>query len=193
MGSGAPRQRGGDAAADCVRPAAVASPTMRIFVTGASGFIGQVLCERLLAGGNQVSALTRRPGSEPRGTRPVAGDLADGVRLGKALAAERPDCVIHLAAEIASQRDARKVHAVNVDGTARLIEACLGSAGADASAGPAPTRAPARGWYSPRPSSPEMPTASCSQRTRRCRSRRPTGAPSRRASVWCSTADCLPS
>jgi nucleoside-diphosphate-sugar epimerase len=109
---------------------------MRIFVTGASGFIGQVLCERLLAGGNQVSALTRRPGSEPRGTRPVAGDLADGVRLGKALAAERPDCVIHLAAEIASQRDARKVHAVNVDGTARLIEACLGSAGADASAGP---------------------------------------------------------
>jgi nucleoside-diphosphate-sugar epimerase len=109
---------------------------MRIFVTGASGFIGQVLCAQLLAGGHQVSALTRRPGSEPPGTRAVAGDLGDGARLGEALAAERPDCVIHLAAEIASQRDTRKVHAVNVDGTARLIEACLELAGTEASAGP---------------------------------------------------------
>jgi nucleoside-diphosphate-sugar epimerase len=109
---------------------------MRIFVTGASGFIGQALCAQLLKGGHRVSALTRRPGSEPPGTRAVAGDLADGARLGSALAAERPDCVIHLAAEIASQRDASKVHAVNVDGTARLIEACLGLTGADASAGP---------------------------------------------------------
>lgn len=109
---------------------------MRTLVTGASGFVGQVLCAQLLARGHDVSALVRRPGSEPAGTRAVAGDLADGARLDQALAVARPECVIHLAAEIASQRDARKVHAVNIDGTARLIEACRGFAGAEASAGP---------------------------------------------------------
>jgi nucleoside-diphosphate-sugar epimerase len=36
----------------------------------------------------------------------------------------RPDWVIHLAAEIASQRDPRKIAAVNVEGTRRLLAAC---------------------------------------------------------------------
>src|SRR5271169_2599373 len=108
---------------------------MRIFVTGASGFVGSALCAQLLARGHDVSALVRRPGSEPSGTRVVAGDLDDGARLGEALAAERPDCVIHLAAEIASQRNAHKVHSVNVDGTQRLIDACLALAGPDPSSG----------------------------------------------------------
>src|SRR5271155_285572 len=92
---------------------------MRALVTGASGFIGQTLCAKLLEAGHEVSALVRRPGSEPQGTRGVA----------QALAAERPDCVVHLAAEIASQRSERKLRAVNVDGTARLLEACLDLAG----------------------------------------------------------------
>jgi nucleoside-diphosphate-sugar epimerase len=35
-----------------------------------------------------------------------------------------PECVVHLAAEIASQRSAERIQAVNVDGTRRLIEAC---------------------------------------------------------------------
>ena len=60
---------------------------MRIFLTGASGFVGRVLSIRLLAGGHHVSALVRRPGSEPAGTHPVAGDLSDGPRLSEALAA----------------------------------------------------------------------------------------------------------
>ncbi|HZL48973.1 MAG TPA: NAD-dependent epimerase/dehydratase family protein [Solirubrobacteraceae bacterium] len=109
---------------------------MRIFLTGASGFVGRVLSAQLLAGGHHVSALVRRPGSQPAGTHPVAGDLSDGPRLSEALAAARPDCVIHLAAEIASQRDAQKIHAVNVSGTAHLVEACLGLAGASPSAAP---------------------------------------------------------
>jgi nucleoside-diphosphate-sugar epimerase len=37
--------------------------------------------------------------------------------------------VIHLAAEIASQRDARKVREVNVEGTRRLLEACMAAGG----------------------------------------------------------------
>jgi nucleoside-diphosphate-sugar epimerase len=109
---------------------------MRIFLTGASGFIGQTLCPQLRERGHEISALVRRPGSEPAGTDPVAGDLSDGARLAEALVTVRPDCVIHLAAEIASQRDAHKVQAVNVDGTKRLIDACLALAGPSPTAGP---------------------------------------------------------
>jgi nucleoside-diphosphate-sugar epimerase len=109
---------------------------MRVLVTGASGFIGTTLCPQLLARGHEVLALVRRPGSEPTGTRPLAGDLSNAAALTDILARERPDCVIHLAAEIASQRDARKIDEVNVNGTQRLVDACLALAGADPSAGP---------------------------------------------------------
>jgi nucleoside-diphosphate-sugar epimerase len=109
---------------------------MRTLVTGASGFIGGVLCAQLIDRGHEVVALVRRPGSEPAGTRGLLGDLSDGPRLTEALASERPDCVIHLAAEIASQRSERKVRAVNVQGTERLLQACLAVSGADPSSGP---------------------------------------------------------
>jgi nucleoside-diphosphate-sugar epimerase len=109
---------------------------MRVLVTGASGFIGGVLCEKLLHRGHEVGALVRRPGSEPAGTRARAGDLNDGRRLQEALLGERPDCVIHLAAEIASQRNERKLREVNVAGTERLVGACLALAGGDAGAAP---------------------------------------------------------
>jgi nucleoside-diphosphate-sugar epimerase len=104
---------------------------MRTFVTGASGFVGRALCAQLLEQGHEVSALVRRSGSEPRGTRGVLGDLTDGGSLSEALAAERPDCVFHLAAEIASQRSERKVMSVNVEGTAHLLDACLSLTGPD--------------------------------------------------------------
>jgi nucleoside-diphosphate-sugar epimerase len=108
---------------------------MRILVTGASGFIGQALCAQLLAQGHDVAALVRRRGSEPAGTRALAGDLSDHAKLTALLAVERPDCVIHLAAEIASQRSARKVHDVNVLGTKRLLDACIALAGGGGSGG----------------------------------------------------------
>jgi nucleoside-diphosphate-sugar epimerase len=109
---------------------------MRIMVTGASGFIGQTLCEQLKERGHELSALVRRAGSEPQGTRGIVADLSDGPGLKEAVASERPACVVHLAAEIASQRSERKVREVNVDGTAKLLDACRALAGADPSAGP---------------------------------------------------------
>jgi nucleoside-diphosphate-sugar epimerase len=100
---------------------------MRTLITGASGFVGGALCAELIDRGHDVSALVRRAGSAPAGTRAVAGDLLDGESLTEAIAGVRPDCVVHLAAEIASQRSEEKIHQVNVEGTARLLEACRGS------------------------------------------------------------------
>ncbi len=109
---------------------------MRVLVTGASGFIGGILCGELASRGHEVSALIRRPGSEPRGARPVAGELGDGAQLAEALRGARPQCVVHLAAEIASQRSERKVVEVNVGGTERLVGACLALAGGEQQAAP---------------------------------------------------------
>lgn len=100
---------------------------MKLLVTGASGFLGHAACAALLARGHEVAALVRRPGSEPAGAHPVRGDLSDAAELTEALAAQRPEAVLHLAAEIASQRDERRIQDVNVDGTRRLLAACEGA------------------------------------------------------------------
>jgi nucleoside-diphosphate-sugar epimerase len=102
---------------------------MTAFVTGASGFLGHAVCAELRARDHEVVALVRRPGSEPPGTTAVAGDLSDGAALERALSDAAPEFVIHLAAEIATQRDASKIDEVNVNGTRRLLDAC-GAAGA---------------------------------------------------------------
>jgi nucleoside-diphosphate-sugar epimerase len=97
---------------------------MKALVTGASGFVGHAVCAELRSRQHKVAALVRRPGSEPPGTTPIAGDLADGDALARSLEGVHPDCVIHLAAEIATQRDPSKIDQVNVDGTRRLLSAC---------------------------------------------------------------------
>jgi nucleoside-diphosphate-sugar epimerase len=97
---------------------------VRLLVTGASGFLGGVVCAELLERDHQVHALVRRRGSEPPGTGAVAGDLTDDGSLTSAVESAAPECVVHLAAEIASQRDAAKIHEVNVEGTRVLVAAC---------------------------------------------------------------------
>lgn len=97
---------------------------MKAFVTGASGFVGHAVCAELLARGHEVTALVRSPGTEPAGTTGVKGDLSHADPVADAVEAAAPDWVIHLAAEIATQRDLAKIEEVNVDGTSRLIAAC---------------------------------------------------------------------
>jgi nucleoside-diphosphate-sugar epimerase len=98
---------------------------VRVLVTGASGFVGHATCRELIARGHDVRALVRRAGSEPAGTVAVAGDLTDAGALAAAVREAAPEGVLHLAAEIASQRSADRVREVNVEGTRRLLEACV--------------------------------------------------------------------
>ena len=95
---------------------------MRVLVTGASGFIGHAVCDELRQRGHVPVAMVRRRGSEPPDCEVVIGDLGEDVT--DAVAKARPDAVIHLAAEIASQRSEDRLRAVNVDGTRRLLDAC---------------------------------------------------------------------
>jgi nucleoside-diphosphate-sugar epimerase len=97
---------------------------MRVLVTGASGFLGTAVCAELVARRHEVSALVRRPGSAPPATTAVPGELGDGEALRRAMQTSRPECVFHLAAEIATQRDPRRVDEVNIEGTRRLLGAC---------------------------------------------------------------------
>ncbi|MEX0993260.1 MAG: NAD(P)-dependent oxidoreductase [Solirubrobacterales bacterium] len=97
---------------------------MKLLVTGASGFLGGPTCAELVRRGHDVTALVRRPGSEPENVNAVAGELDDRDSLVRALSAHPPDCVVHLAAENGAQRSARKVERVNVEGTKNLLHAC---------------------------------------------------------------------
>jgi NADH dehydrogenase len=98
---------------------------MRIFLTGATGFLGRHLLARLAAAGTfEVRCLARDPARLPAAARSagvafVPGDLREAP-LEPALAG--CDAVVHLAARTGRARW-RELEAVNVEGTRRLLEA----------------------------------------------------------------------
>src|SRR4051812_49973970 len=101
-------------------PRAVPDPAFwsgrRVLVTGHTGFKGGWLTLWLEALGAEVSGFSRRDG----------GDVTDAAGVRAALAAARPEVVFHLASLATVQlgyEDPAAVYAVNVVGTANLLQA----------------------------------------------------------------------
>ena len=113
---------------------------MRILVTGAAGFIGSNLVDRLLARGDRVTGLDNfDPFYSPiekranlagaltqRAFRLVEADMAQPGALAAALDSAQPDVVVHLAAKVGVRRSLDQPEAyqrANVDGTRALLDA----------------------------------------------------------------------
>jgi nucleoside-diphosphate-sugar epimerase len=80
---------------------------MRIFLTGATGYIGSAVLEAALRGGHQVTALVRNSEKaeqvSARGATPIVGDLSKPQSY--APAAEHADAIVHTAAEQSKRRE----------------------------------------------------------------------------------------
>ena len=100
---------------------------MRVFVTGATGFIGGAVARRLRDRGDDVVALVRDPGKAgslgAQGVRIVQGDLGDRYVMRSAM--EDVDAVIHSAAAYQvgiPDKDRAAMYATNVRGTECVLE-----------------------------------------------------------------------
>ncbi|HWB79791.1 MAG TPA: NAD-dependent epimerase/dehydratase family protein [Nannocystaceae bacterium] len=103
---------------------------MNVLVTGATGFVGRAVLQRLRADGHRVRAAVRRDVVLP-GVEVVNVGEIDGTTSWES-AMREIDAVVHLAArvhvlhETAGSRDAAfaAFRRINVDGTRKLAEAC---------------------------------------------------------------------
>ena len=93
---------------------------MRVLVTGASGMLGRVTTQRLLARGDEVTVLQRRPSGLP--CAEVLGDVADPSVVARAAA--RQDAVVHLAAKVDVTGRWEEYARANIQGTRNVLTAC---------------------------------------------------------------------
>lgn len=112
-----------------------------VLVTGAAGFIGSHVCERLLADGSRVMGIDNFDPFYPAEIKRrnlgrslahgrftlINEDILNGSEMCRLMADFRPDAVIHLAAKAGvrpSLSDPQSYMVANVAGTASVLEAC---------------------------------------------------------------------
>lgn len=102
----------------------------RVLVTGATGFIGQHLCRRLVDLGVTTYGLSRSASETtvPTGVMSIAADVTQREAVVKALEQVRPTHVLHLAAAGVTEPFLPLEQAVdvNVSGTVHVLEASYG-------------------------------------------------------------------
>lgn len=94
---------------------------MRVLVTGASGMLGGQVARALVARGDEVTVLQRRP-SALEGVREQRGDLRDDTAVAGAVRGQ--DAVVHLAAKVNVVGPWAEYQAINVEGTRSVVQAC---------------------------------------------------------------------
>lgn len=101
---------------------------MRFLITGAAGFLGSALANRLVRLGYQVRGLDDLSTGDPQALLPevhfIRGDVNDRPKLWTLL--QDVDCVYHLAARVSVPESVlypREYNTVNVGGTVTLMEA----------------------------------------------------------------------
>ena len=101
-----------------------ADRNIRILITGAGGFIGRQLFQRLKARGFVVVGLARSATSEPE---LLACDLASPAEVARALAVASPNLIIHAAGSLLSADPACAVagYANNLLATAHVVSAAI--------------------------------------------------------------------
>jgi nucleoside-diphosphate-sugar epimerase len=96
---------------------------MRIFLAGATGVVGRPLVDRLVAEGHAVVGTTRDPARaealRAQGAEPVVLDAFDAASVRAAVAAARPDVVVHQVTALPAEADPKAMDAA-VALTARL-------------------------------------------------------------------------
>lgn len=91
-----------------------------VLVTGASGLLGGAVARALVARGDDVRTLQRRP-SGVDGAADVLGSVTDADVVARAV--EGADAVVHLAAKVSLAGAPAEFHEVNVGGTRTLLDA----------------------------------------------------------------------
>lgn len=99
----------------------------RILITGANGFVGQILCKILQQAGHHVIALTGATSAQPQhAQQTVACDIRDAAALEQAIAEVQPTHVVHLAAITnvpVSFKEPLLTWQTNVIGSVNLLQA----------------------------------------------------------------------
>ncbi|MFC9973670.1 NAD-dependent epimerase/dehydratase family protein [Spirillospora sp. NPDC127200] len=99
---------------------------MKIFFAGATGVVGRQLIPSLVEAGHRVVGTTRRPeraaGLSALGADPVVVDALDAAALAVAVAAARPDAVVHQLTDLSAEDFAANSR-LRVEGTRNLVDA----------------------------------------------------------------------
>jgi nucleoside-diphosphate-sugar epimerase len=85
---------------------------MRVFVAGGTGVVGRRLVPQLVARGHQVTATTRNAAKvgllEQLGAEAIVMDGLDAMSVGEAVAAARPDAIVHQMTAISEGKPSMK-------------------------------------------------------------------------------------